>query len=131
VLVPIAVITLVRWWPSTPLGKLILLKPAPEEEILPDLSPLYSLVGRYGTARSKMLPSGAILVDGRIHDALSEGIPIEAGTSIKVVAVRGRSLVVRPGEPPLQQEGGRQRHEEDLARPIDDVTSDPFADPLP
>jgi hypothetical protein len=75
-----------------------------------------------------MLPSGAIAVDGKTYDALSEGIPIEEGASIKVVAVRGRSLVVRPAEPPPEGEGRRDDHV--LERPLDEAISDPFEDPL-
>jgi membrane-bound serine protease (ClpP class) len=59
---------------------------------------LRSLVVRVGQARSRMLPSGAVLVDGHVIDALSEGLAIEPGAWVKVVAVRGMQVVVRPTE---------------------------------
>ncbi len=131
VVVPVAIGLLVRWWPSTPLGKRILIQPPSADEFLPDLSPLKSLVGRYGTTRSKMLPSGAIVVNGKTYDAVSEGIGIDEGTSIRITAVRGRNLVVRPAVPSAEElRADDVPPSEVLDRPIDEVVQDPFEDPL-
>ena len=48
--------------------------------------------------RRVMLPSGAVLVDGQTIDALSEGMPIEAGQRVRVIEVRGNRVVVRPAD---------------------------------
>ena len=56
-----------RYWPQTPMGKRVLLEVPTEEEVLPDtpqLRALRKLVGKVGVAKSMMLPSGAISVEG-------------------------------------------------------------------
>jgi hypothetical protein len=42
-----------------------------------------------------MLPSGAVVVEGRTVNAISEGTAIDAGEAVKVVEVRGNRVVVR------------------------------------
>jgi membrane-bound serine protease (ClpP class) len=53
------------------------------------------MIGLVGTADSRLDPRGRILVRGEYWNARSLE-PIEAGSSIEVVAVEGRQLVVRP-----------------------------------
>jgi membrane-bound ClpP family serine protease len=84
------------------------------QDVLPESTEkefLKSLVGRTGRAKSKMLLSGAITIDGRTVDAVSESMPIEVGQPVRVVQVRGHGVVVRlideqvdtPPTDPLQQ----------------------------
>ncbi len=80
---------------------------------------LKRLVGRVGRAKSKLLLSGVITIDGRTVDAVSESQPIEVGQAVRVVQVRGRGVVVRPvdegetsAEPPVD--------------PLQRVYDDPF-----
>jgi len=100
--VPAVLYGAVRYWPETLIGRLILIRlPESDEEILPESHfSMKELVGEYGSAKTKMLPGGAIEVNGKVYDAISEGMPIEAGETIKVVAVRTQHLVVRPAEAP-------------------------------
>ena len=47
-------------------------------------------------ARGTMLPSGLVVIEGKTYDAVSEGMAIEAGQTVLVVAVSTQRLVVRP-----------------------------------
>ena len=124
---PVTVVMLFRVWPHTPIGRRILLRVQSSEDVLPDgpkQRMLKGLVGQIGVAKSKMLPSGAITIEGRTIDAYSEGLPIEIGQKVMVIEVRGTQVVVQPVEDePPPAEGG-----DELSRPIDSVGPDPFGD---
>jgi membrane-bound ClpP family serine protease len=98
--VPAACGAAVRWWPDTPIGKLMLIqRPRSADEVLPETVAyrgLRDLVGRRGKAKGLMLPSGLVLIDGKTYDAVSEGVPIESGQQVIVVHVSTQRLVVRP-----------------------------------
>jgi membrane-bound ClpP family serine protease len=128
VAVPVIVAMALRWWPHTPIGRRILLGVPKEQDILPDspkVRDLKALVGRVGRAKSQMLLSGAVMIDGRTYDAMSESQPIEAGQMVRVVQVRGTEIVVRPADerPPPR------RADDPLSQPIDKVAPDPFQEP--
>ena len=82
------------------------------------------MVGKVGQAKSLMMPSGAVEIEGRVIDALSEGLPIEAGSRVKVVEVRGSRVVVRP-----TTEATSHRSDDPLSQPIESIGVDPFDDP--
>src|SRR5690606_30627203 len=108
----------------------LLLEVPRAEEVLPD-SPqrqrLRQLVGRVGVAKSMMMPSGAVEIDGDAIDALSEGIPIEPGQPIEVIEVRGTRVLVRP----IDETTRSQAPADDvLSQPIETLGLDPFDDPL-
>jgi membrane-bound serine protease (ClpP class) len=98
VVVPLVVSGAVRWWPHTPIGRMIVLGiPASEDEVLPDTleyRTLGELVGKRGVAKTKMLPSGVVLIDGESYDASSDGTAIDPGQPIRVTAVRANRIVV-------------------------------------
>jgi membrane-bound serine protease (ClpP class) len=100
VIVPAAVGAAVRWWPDTPIGKLVLIqRPRSADEVLPETIAyrgLKDLVGRRGRAKGLMLPSGSVLIDGKTYDAVSEGMPIEPSQPVIVVNISTQRLVVRP-----------------------------------
>ena len=107
---PTVIVLGFKYWPKTAMGRRVLLMAPASEDVLPDDSEkkaLKSLIGRVGRAKSKMLLSGVITVDGRTVDAVSESMPIEAGQTVRVVQVRGHRVVVRsvdqepPAEPPV------------------------------
>lgn len=127
ILTPLTVAYAFRVWPKTPIGKKILGGDLPTaEETLP-ASHLPELVGKYGVARNNLWPNGEVLIDGKRHAALSEGKPIDAGESIRVTAVRMNRLIVCDQPPPLPE--NQESEDDPLARPVDDIVSDPFADP--
>lgn len=119
------------WWPRTPIGKRVLLDAPESDEVLPDdprRRNLKSLVGRIGRAKSKMLPSGAVVIDGRSIDAVSEGPPIEPGEAVQVVAVHGMEVIVRPVDEQTAQQESRPS-DDVLSQPIESVLPDPFGEP--
>jgi membrane-bound ClpP family serine protease len=102
---PTVIVLGFKYWPKTAMGRRVLLTPPTSEDVLPDdpeKKSLKGLIGHVGRAKSKMLLSGVITIDGRTVDAVSESLPIEAGQSVRVVQVRGHGVVVRPieDEPP-------------------------------
>lgn len=122
---------LIRRWPDTTLGKLILVEPPPTEELLPDRSEVHSMVGRVGQALSLMLPSGFVEIDGRRFDASAE-TTVEQGTWVEVVSVRnGTNLIVRP----IDEAAARRSQNEANAENPDFTTDekpilDPFEEPF-
>lgn len=100
---PTAIVLGFKYWPKTAMGRRVLLMAPTSEEVLPDDTEkqfLKSLIGKTGRAKSKMLLSGAILIEGRTIDAVSESVPIEVGQHVQVIQVRGHGVVVRPIESP-------------------------------
>lgn len=61
----------------------------------PEVAGLAALKGRYGTTATPMRPSGAVVIDGRRVDALTEGLMLDAGVSVKCVDVRAGRVIVR------------------------------------
>lgn len=125
---PVAVTAAFKWWPWTPLGRRMLLGPRSDEDVLhstPRKKGLGELVGQVGVAKSEMLPSGAIRIDGRTIDAVTEGMPVELGQQVRVMEVHGNRVVVRP----VEAESPSPAAADPLRRPIDTVGSDPFEDP--
>ena len=123
---PVVVVLALRWWPRTRIGRKVLLDVPQSDDVLPDgdrRRDLKALVGRVGRAKSKMLPSGAVSIDGRTIDGLSEGMPIEEGQRIRVIAVQGTAVVVRPIDDESPKEA--ENEPDPLARPV----LDPFEDP--
>ncbi len=99
VIVPSAVGAAVRWWPDTPIGKLMLIqRPRSSDEVLPDTLAyrgLKELIGRRGQSKGLMVPSGMVLIDGKSYEAVSDGQPIEAHEPIIVISVSTQRLIVR------------------------------------
>lgn len=125
---PLVVVLALRVWPKTAMGRKILLTVPSSEDVLPENRPrriLQGLVGRVGQAKSKMLPSGIIVIDNQSYDAISEGSPIEPEQRVRVIEVRGNRIVVQGlGNEPLSEED-----QDPLARPIDWDVADPFQSP--
>ena len=131
VLIPASLAVAIRYWPQTPMGRRFLLGLPTREEVLPDddrQRELKELVGRVGTARTPMIPSGAISIDGRTIDAVGQGMAIELGERVVVIEVKGNRVLVRPAE---EDEVMEQRDTDDvLSQPIDSLGLDPLDDPL-
>ncbi len=125
---PTVVILAFKWLPKTAMGRRVLLMAPKSEDILPEdprMDHLKGLVGQAARAKCKMRPAGAITIGGRTIDAVSEGMPIEAGQMVRVVEVRANRVVVRP----LDEEVPSESAEDPLRRPIDSVAPDPFEEP--
>lgn len=127
VVIPSAIAMALKVLPHTPMGKRLLLQAPRGDDVLPTerLQELQQLVGKVGQAKSPMLPSGAMLLEGRTINAQSDGTPIDAGQWVRVVDVRGNRVVVQPVEAAPPVDGP-----EDLSQPIDTLAPDPFRDEL-
>jgi membrane-bound ClpP family serine protease len=124
VAVPAVLVTAFRYWPQTPMGKRLLLSVPREAEVLPDtpqLRALRQLVGKVGVAKSMMLPSGAVAVDGVTVDAVSEGMAIEPGQRVRVVEVRGNRVVVTPTTDEPRAPKNLENVDDILSRPIESL----------
>ena len=125
--VPALVALAFKIWPRTRLGKAFLGDLPREDQVVPD-EPRRTLLGRVGVARSKMLPSGAVEVDGQMIDAVTQGLPIEPGTYVVVVEVRANRVVVRPAG--KDQRPSHPDPKDILSRPIEELGLDSLEDPL-
>ena len=98
--VPFLIWYMLEIWQATPIGRRILLDPSEDPALLPneELERHKALLGMTGTAKSLMMPSGMIEIDGRRFDAVSAGMPIDPGTPVRVVQVDGINLTVRPAD---------------------------------
>ncbi len=136
IIVPAVLASAVRWWPHTPIGQLILIaRPDNPDDVLPDTEEyrgLKSLIGKVGVSKSQMLPSGAIVLEGRTYDAVSQGMPIDPGSAVKVVAIRTNRIVVRrTDEPTPTQPASLSAEAADvLSQPIDSLGIEGLDDSL-
>ncbi|MGQ0613064.1 MAG: NfeD family protein [Planctomycetaceae bacterium] len=58
--------------------------------------PLTELLGSVGEAVSPLRPSGIAQFDGRPFDVVTDGVPVERGTRVRVVEVSGNRVIVTP-----------------------------------
>lgn len=135
IVLPLVIVMAIRVWPHTPIGKRILLRRSDDdEEILPDTAEYRlreTMVGKRGIARTLLLPAGDVAIDNRIYDAISDGMPIEAGQPIIVVAVRTRRLIVRPlSAQECAAQTTAESSDDILSTPLDSLGIDPIDDPL-
>ena len=128
VAVPTAVALAFKYWPYTPMGKSFLGELPSEQSLKPD-DFRRDLVGRVGIAKSKMLPSGSVLVDGRWIDAMSQGMAIEPGQAVIVVEVKANRVVVRPADAEEIRQAALDPRDL-LSKPIDELGLESLDDPL-
>jgi len=99
VFLPVFAGVLFYYWQFTPLGKGVFLSQPTEEEtaVHTDAQLAFeSLKGQVGKTATQHQPSGAVDVAGRRYDSTTEGMFPDAGQLVKVVAVKGAQLVIRP-----------------------------------
>jgi membrane-bound ClpP family serine protease len=132
-LIPGLLAVAVKYWPETPLGRLILLRRPKSDDVLPlteAYRSLQQLVGKHGIAKSRMLPSGVVSIEGKSYDAVSNGLPIEPGQNVRVIGLDTQRLVVRADDEPFK-ETLVSAGEEALDRPLSESPlpgiEDPFA----
>ncbi len=126
--IPLYFAALVKIWPHTPIGRRVLLRDLKTEDVMPNderYTQLASLVGKLGVARSEMMLSGQISVDGEKYDAISESFAIEPGTPIKVVSVKGTRIYVQPHGSDESDSGDQPVRDRDvLSTPIEELGID-------
>jgi membrane protein implicated in regulation of membrane protease activity len=101
---------LVRWWDLAPrtAALLLLLWVAKDLALYPFVRRAYearsgggaaALVGALATARERLDPEGYVRVGHELWRARVRGSPAEQGASVRVVEVRGLTLVVEVAAP--------------------------------
>lgn len=135
VALPVLLTAMFKLWPHTPLGKRILLKDLKPEDVLPKKSHYKkrndSLVGKLGIAKTKMLPSGMVVIDGEKFDAISDGFAIDQGDAVKIVAVREHRIYVQPYDGDAADAADLPVRDRDiLSQPIEELGIDSIDDPL-
>ncbi|MFN9367194.1 MAG: NfeD family protein [Planctomycetia bacterium] len=90
--VAISAAALRRVLPATPVLRDVFL--APPTAVHGDEAGLLELIDAEGTATTRLAPAGKARIRGAVHDVTTEGELIDTGTAVRVVAVRGRRIVV-------------------------------------
>lgn len=99
VLLPVVGGFLLYYFPHTTMGKKYFLEQPSEEEatVLSEVEQAFDqLHGQIGKTVTLHQPSGAVEVQGRRYDSTTEGLFVDAGQLVRVVAVKGSQLTVRP-----------------------------------
>lgn len=102
ILVPVLVSIGVRIWPRTPMGRRMLTINTQENEARETelRTQRDSIIGKIGIAKTNLLPSGLVEIDGMRLDAISIGIAIDRGETIEVVSITSGKIRVRPYQGP-------------------------------
>lgn len=103
VLLPASVGAAIQVWPHTPMGKQ--LEPPTAEEVTPFVAEqqrLGRMIGQLGETVTPLNPAGMVLIDGERVHCFSEGLIVDRGVRVRVLAVQGNRVLVRPS---LAREG--------------------------
>lgn len=134
IILPVMFSILIKAWPHTPIGRRILIGPLAHEDVIPQgeyYTEIKSLVGQLGVVKSIMLPSGIVMINGKKFDAISDGMALEPGETIKVVAVRGNRIVVSRYDGEVGDAIDLPARDSDLlSQPLEELGLDPLDDPL-
>lgn len=98
VLVPTSVFGAAHILPKTAWGRRLMLPPPSAEEITgfqDELERLHLLVGSVGRTTTTLNPGGMLEIDGERLHCEGDGMMLESGEFVEVVAVRGNRLQVR------------------------------------
>jgi len=105
---PAAILTGLKIFPRTYVGKKLILKEAQQQETgyTSYTSEKYTdLLNAEGITLTTLRPSGMVRIKDERYSVVTEGELVGAGTKIKVIATEGSRIVVRKAEPPEQQAG--------------------------
>jgi membrane-bound serine protease (ClpP class) len=111
---PFVIIAILRFWPNTPVARLLTLQNShtgdTEEEAppgtvqgsgvggVPGVVESTARVGVLGTAMTDLRPIGTCIIDGQRIECLADGPMIRAGSPVRVVAIDGIQTKVRVDE---------------------------------
>lgn len=121
VLFPVALYFAFKLLPYTPMGRVLVGQAPTAEEVAVD-DARQALLGRVGVARSKLLPAGAVEIDGRVIDCVSRSQAIDPGEYVKVVEVSANRVVVRRASG--EERPATASPDDLLARPAEDLGLD-------
>jgi membrane-bound serine protease (ClpP class) len=131
----------VRIWPRTPIGRRILNLPPIDPDSDEDRSqeswapanPYQDLLSRVGIAKTNLLPSGSIEIDGRRYDAVAIGAAIDSGARVEVFRVDGGRIRVRPTQRHVEQSPAAETSEDFdgvAGKTLDELDLEDLGDPL-
>lgn len=106
VMVPIVGFAAFHFLANSPLGNRVLLSAPKPEEVLPyqdEMDHLSQLVGETGVAETLLSPGGMVRVRNERLHAFSEGVLINMGEPIEILAVRGTRVLVRRSTRPIDK----------------------------
>jgi membrane-bound ClpP family serine protease len=89
-------------WPSTPIGRRMMGEPPPEvveaqrQREMSRREQYMALVGAEATVITDLRPVGIIEIDGQRYDGLAQSSFVPAGSKVRVTAVEGTQIRVRP-----------------------------------
>ncbi|MEM8668450.1 MAG: NfeD family protein [Planctomycetota bacterium] len=101
---PMVIFGMLKVWPHTPIGRRMLnRRPGQTLENLPKRTTnrgtvLDDLVGSAGVAKTDLLPSGQVMINGEKFDAVSIGMPIDRGAYVIVHSVDSGRIKVRTAD---------------------------------
>ena len=114
----------------TELGRHILLDAPSLDEVTPyaeDEERLSKLLGRFGKTLTLLNPGGMLLVDGERLHCESQGMMIDPGEDVEIVAMQGNRLVVRRVEAkPSDDTNAQQQLTSEAAADDDESFEDIF-----
>ncbi|MEM9413058.1 MAG: NfeD family protein, partial [Planctomycetota bacterium] len=116
-----------------PIGRRILIGPVAEEDVIPTgdyYCEIQSLPGRLGIVKTPMLPSGIVIVDGKKYDAVSDGLPLDPGDTIKVSAIKGNRVFVSKYDGETSETELPATDTGILSQSIEELGLDAFDEPL-
>lgn len=99
---PLIAAFMLKIWPNTPMGRRLIAAPSDEEveaqraQELAERQQRQALIGKEGVVLTDLRPIGVIELDGVRYDALAETRFVQAGSAVRVVAVDGMQIKVRP-----------------------------------
>ncbi len=111
-------------WPNTPIGKRAFLEaPAPHEvaSFVEQEERHRQMVGKTGETVTALNPAGIVRIDGQRVHCQSEGMILDAGTRVRVIAARANSVIVRRVDPNAAENPPETRPAEPAAddQPLD------------
>lgn len=103
---PVVLYLVVRFWPDTPIGRLMTLRSEPRHSsadhgdagIEATEEAVSTLVGKRGRSITPLRPVGVCEIDGRRRDCISESGTIPAEVEVEVVAADGLQVKVRQAD---------------------------------
>ena len=100
-LIPVAAWVTFYVWPKTLFGRHLAAPVAQEMtvDLMPGNASLHDLDGKIGKTISTLRPSGTVDFAGRRIDAMSEGMSIDSGKSVRCIGVKAGRVIVRQIEP--------------------------------
>ena len=96
--VPVFIVSMVKIWPNTWIGKRIAIRKAQKSVpggSIPDAGKLDKLLGETGEAMTDLRPVGAVMFGDERVDCVGETGQIDKGCKVEVIRVEGVRVVVR------------------------------------